>query len=109
MSPEDNKWYIFRIIPYNEKKVINILEIAGIEYYIPLQTVKRKWGEIEKEIQVPVFSGIGFAYVDSFDFGMLEMIQEISLLKDVDGNNKIVPVSHIEVLKNTPEEITNIL
>jgi len=109
MSTEENNWYIFRIVPYGEKKVADILDIAGIEYYIPFQTVKRRWNTIEKEMQVPVFSGVGFACVDSFDFGMLEMIQEISLLKDSVGGYKTIPVSQIESLKTNPAEITNIL
>ncbi|NDV58526.1 UpxY family transcription antiterminator [Bacteroides sp. 519] len=107
-TTEETKWYAFHIIPYNEKKVVDVLNIAGIELYIPFQKVIRRWGDVKKEMSVPVFPGLGFASVDELDFGVLEMMNEITLFRDNANQYVTIPSSQIEMIKENPTNIYNV-
>lgn len=95
-------WYLFHIAYQNEKKVKNILDIAGIEYYIPFHTVEYSWKGKQKNIDTPVFAGIGFARVDDFDLEMLKMMREISLF--IQAENKFITFSDdkIQIIQESP-------
>lgn len=64
MNSDDKQWYAVYTAPRAEKKVSERLTLAGIEHYLPLQKVKRKWSDRVKEIEVPVINGYIFVSVD---------------------------------------------
>ena len=76
---ETSNWYLFRITNRNEKKVRDILDISGIENFIPFSVTEYNWKGVFRNVETPLYPGIGFARVDSFDLGMLKMMEEISL------------------------------
>lgn len=100
-------WYIFRIAYRTEKKVDDVLDIAGIEHYIPFQTVKRSWNTVNRKIEIPVFPNLGFAYVGDFDIEMLKIMKEVSLFMGKDGRYLTLSNDQIDKIKETPSLLWN--
>ena len=63
-----NKWYAVYTAPRAEKKVSERFVQEGIEHYLPIQTVKRRWSDRIKEVQVPVVNGYIFVRIMPTDF-----------------------------------------
>lgn len=88
LEQEKYKWFIARIVFRNESNVKSLLDIAGVEYYMPFKTVNRKWKDRICEFQVPAMPSCVFVRVAHSDFIMLQMMKEISLILD-NGNNPL--------------------
>lgn len=61
-------WYAVYTAPRAEKKVSERFTQEGIEHYLPLQTVKRRWSDRIKEVIVPVVNGYIFVHIHACDF-----------------------------------------
>jgi len=68
MQSDKFRWYAVYTAPRAEKKVSERFSDAGIEHYLPLQTVKRRWSDRVKEVIVPVVNGYIFVHIPSVDF-----------------------------------------
>jgi len=62
------RWYAVYTAPRAEKKVSERFTREEIEHYLPIQTVKRRWSDRIKEVQVPVVNGYIFVRILSTDF-----------------------------------------
>jgi len=80
------KWFIAHVAYRNAGNVKSLLEIAGLEYYMPFKDIVRTWNGVEKELQVPVTPSCVFVRVEQSDFVMLQMMKELSLLLDSEGS-----------------------
>lgn len=63
MANEQKYWYAVYTAPRAEKKVSERFEKEGIEHYLPLQTVKRRWSDRIKDVVVPVINGYIFVHI----------------------------------------------
>ena len=61
-------WYAVYTAPRAEKKVSERFELEGIDHYLPLQTVKRRWSDRIKEVVVPVVNGYIFVHIPFTDY-----------------------------------------
>lgn len=82
---EQCKWFIAHIAHCNELKVKDLLDIAGIDYYMPFHKVFRTWNGVQKEFQVPSLPSCVFVRTHESDFIMLNLMREISLILDGQG------------------------
>ena len=80
------RWYAVYTAPRAEKKVSERFSQEEIEHYLPIQTVKRRWSDRIKEVQVPVVNGYIFVRIPTTDFtkvtrvyGALAFIKEQGL------------------------------
>jgi transcriptional antiterminator NusG len=78
-----NRWYAVYTAPRAEKKVSERFTLEGIEHYLPIQKVKRRWSDRVKEVEVPVINGYIFVHVPDTDFtkvvhvyGALQFVRE---------------------------------
>lgn len=92
------KWFIAHITYRNESVVKNLLDIAGLEYYMPFKSVVRTWKGEKKEFQVPVIPFCTFVRVEQSDFIMLRMMKEISLMSDRDNHPLALSDEQMKVL-----------
>jgi transcription antitermination factor NusG len=53
-------WYAVYTKPRWEKKVANLLEENGIEYYCPLNKVVKQWSDRKKVVMEPIFKSYVF-------------------------------------------------
>ncbi|NDV83368.1 hypothetical protein D0T87_15445 [Bacteroides sp. 51] len=79
---EKYKWFIAHVAYRNDNNVKSLLDIAGLECYMPFKTVVRTWKGEKKEFQVPAIPSCTFVRVAQSDFIMLQMMKEISLMAD---------------------------
>jgi len=76
-------WYALYTAPRAEKKVSERFTAAGIEHYLPLQTVKRKWSDRIKEVIVPVVHGYIFVRIEESEFrNVLSIYGAISFVRE---------------------------
>jgi len=68
MQPDESHWYAVYTAPRAEKKVSERFEVDGIEHYLPLQKVMRRWSDRIKEVIVPVVNGYIFVHIPTSDF-----------------------------------------
>lgn len=57
---KSKNWYVVYTLPRWEKKVSAQLEEKGIEYYCPLNKVRKKWSDRYKIVMEPLFKGYVF-------------------------------------------------
>jgi transcription antitermination factor NusG len=60
-------WFALRVRPKHEKTVATHLSRLGLDEYVPLQKVRRRWSDRVKELDTPLFPGYifcSFAYSD---------------------------------------------
>jgi transcription antitermination factor NusG len=60
---EQKKWYAAYTKPRWEKKVSALLDKKGLEYYCPLNKVRRRWSDRYKVIEEPLFKSYVFVKV----------------------------------------------
>lgn len=56
-------WYAVYTAPRAEKKVRERFQESGIEHYLPVQMVTRKWHDRMKKVEQPVLSGYIFVHI----------------------------------------------
>jgi transcription antitermination factor NusG len=99
MQSDDKHWYALYTAPRAEKKVNERFTEAGIEHYLPLQTVKRKWSDRIKEVIVPVVHGYIFVRIQETEFrNMLNIYGAISFVREF-SKPVIIPDNQIERLR----------
>lgn len=62
------QWYALYTAPRAEKKVAERFTESGIEHYLPIQKVMRKWSDRMKEVEVPVVNGYIFVNISELQF-----------------------------------------
>ena len=58
------RWHALYARPRSEKKLVAALEQKGFEAYLPLLTVRRKWSDRIKVLEIPAFPSYVFVYAD---------------------------------------------
>ena len=71
----------------------------GIEHYLPLQTVKRRWSDRIKQVVVPVVNGYIFAHITDFDFKKVTNIYGALAFVREGGQPVSIPDSQLERLR----------
>lgn len=54
-------WFALRVKPNHEKRVSELIGYQGIEEFLPLYRVRRKWAQRWQNIDVPLFPGYVFS------------------------------------------------
>jgi len=99
MQPDEKHWYALYTAPRAEKKVSERFAEAGVEHYLPLQTVKRKWSDRIKEVIVPVVHGYIFVHILDTEFrNVLQTYGAISFVREF-SKPVIIPDNQIERLR----------
>lgn len=99
MPSDDKHWYALYTAPRAEKKVSERFTDAGIEHYLPLQTVKRKWSDRIKEVIVPVVHGYIFVKIAETEFrSVLLVYGAIAYIREF-GKPVAIPDSQIQQLR----------
>ncbi|GJM33265.1 MAG: transcriptional antiterminator [Saprospiraceae bacterium] len=73
---QTENWYVAYTYPRCEKKVEKRVKEMGIDCYLPLKTVFRKWSDRVKKVEIPLF--MNYIFVRS-------QPHEIFRVKEIDG------------------------
>jgi len=88
-------WYACRTRARAEKQVSRLLEGAGVESYLPLVELERKWADRTKRVGFPLFSGYTFAR--SSQGQLIEVVRTPGLVAVVSENGRPVPIQDPEM------------
>ena len=61
---DSQHWYVVYVRSRYEKKVHQLLQEKGIESSLPLIKTVRIWSDRKKKVEVPLFKGYVFVYID---------------------------------------------
>ena len=99
LKPNILRWYAVYTAPRAEKKVSERFSEAGIEHYLALQTVKRRWSDRVKEVVVPVVNGYIFVHILPVDFDRVTKIYgAIAFVKEA-GQPAPIPDNQMDNLR----------
>lgn len=90
-------WYVAYTMSKAEKKVKERLDKAGIESYLPLQSVVRLWNGHQKQVTIPVITGCIFVRILVQDISTVSTTQGVAFLLKEEGKPVIVPDSQIKL------------
>jgi len=96
---DELRWYAVYTAPRAEKKVSERFAQEGIEHYLPLQTVKRRWSDRVKEVIVPVVNGYIFVHICQIDFIKVTHVYGALAFVREGGQPVAIPESQLERLR----------
>jgi len=97
------RWYAVYTAPRAEKKVSERFSDAGIEHYLALQKVKRRWSDRVKEVIVPVVNGYIFVRIAQMDFDKVTKVYGAIAFVREGGQPVPIPDKQIESLQQMVE------
>ena len=101
------KWYALYTRSRYEKRVEKLLREAGVEVYLPLMTVYRRWSDRMKRVEVPLFNAYLFVRTDPSDqlhyYSILQTPGVVRLIT-FEGQPVPVPDHQIEALQRLSAE-----
>jgi transcription antitermination factor NusG len=95
----EDKWYALYTRPRAEKLVYKRLVEAGIETFLPLQKVYRKWSDRKKLIEKPLLSSYIFVKTNSKRFPVVYKTNGVVKFVSFEGQPVSIPKNQIDNLK----------
>lgn len=83
-------WYAAYTRPRFEKKAQYFLLQKGIEAYLPLQRIKKKWSDRTKWVEEPLFKSYVFVHIDEKDY--YETLNTYGVVRFVTFNGKAAAI-----------------
>jgi transcription antitermination factor NusG len=92
-------WYVLYTKPRAEKQVAQRIVELGVEMYLPLHKVKRKWSDRVKIVEVPLFNSYIFVKVAQSQLQSLSGINGVSRIVYYLRKPAVVRDAEIEAIK----------
>ncbi|MBK6346953.1 MAG: UpxY family transcription antiterminator [Bacteroidales bacterium] len=97
-SPE-NRWYACFVKPRSEKVVAVRMSETGIDCYLPLQRIRRRWSDRIKWVNEPLIRSYVFVRVNNQSFRKVLFIEGFLRFITFEGRAVPIPDNQIEALK----------
>src|ERR1035438_1478320 len=95
MNGQDTAWFALSVIPRKEKVTAQTLRTREYEDFLPLYSVRRKWSDRIKTVELPLFPGYVFC---RFDPKVRLPILKIPTVMSIVGMGKQPePIPHLEI------------
>jgi transcriptional antiterminator RfaH len=88
-------WYVLYTKPRFEKKTHLQLSAKGIESFLPLQTVLRRWSDRKKKVEVPLFTS--YVFIHAHEKERLLALQSIGVINCVGFKNRPAIIQDLEI------------
>jgi transcription antitermination factor NusG len=88
-------WYVLMVKPQHEMAVAEQLRAKGVEEYLPLYTVKRRWRDRTATLSLPLFPR--YVFCRSAFEDRLKVLQLLSVTSIVSFGGKPSPVANEEI------------
>lgn len=101
-------WYALYTRSRHEKRVHHQLSDKGIESYLPVRSILRKWSDRKKWVEEPLFRCYVFVHADSK--GRLQALQTFGSVRFIafNGRPAVVRDDEIENIKRILQESSNV-
>ena len=101
-------WYAVYTKPFWEKKVADLLTVAGIESYCPLQKSERQWSDRKKIIYTPLFRSYVFVHVNEKTIPCVKQVTGVVYFVNFLGRPAAIRDVEIDTIKKFHNEYENI-
>lgn len=98
-KPLELKWHVVYTLSKAEKKVASRISSMGLESYLPLNRVTRKWSDRIKKLDVPLFPNYVFVKVSPEKRGYLYSIKEMVRFVSIEKKPVVVRDKEISAIK----------
>ncbi len=92
------QWFALYTTSRAEKKVAVRLASIGVEYFLPLLRVRRKWSDRVKIVEIPLFSSYIFVKVKNSELPLMNKIDGVVKSIYYNGNPAVMKDKEIEVI-----------
>ena len=96
-------WYAVYTAVKAEKSVKEQLDKAGIESYLPLQSIVRSWNNRKRKVMVPVIPGCVFVRLPMDEVTRIKSMKGISFLLREEGRYVSIPEDQMETFRSMVE------
>ena len=96
-------WYAVYTAVKAEKSVKEQLDKAGIESYLPLQSIVRSWNNRKRKVMVPVIPGCVFVRLPMDEVTRIKSMKGISFLIREEGRYVSIPEDQMETFRSMVE------
>lgn len=100
-------WYVAYTMSKAERKVKERLDKAGVETYLPLQSVVRLWNDRKKQVSIPVIPGCIFVRVSTQDISTVSTTQGVTFLLKEAGQFASISNEQMDTFKRVVEHADN--
>lgn len=101
-------WYAVYTKPRWEKKVGQLLDKKGLEYYCPLNKVRRKWSDRYKVIEEPLFKSYVFVHITEDEKERIRLTDGVVNFVYWNGKPAIIKDGEIEIIRKFLKEYENV-
>ena len=98
-ATDELRWYALYTASRAEKKVSERFTQEGIDHYLPLQRVKRRWSDRVKEVEIPVINGYIFVHIPVADSRKVTSIYGAIAFVSENGRPIAIRDKQLEVLR----------
>lgn len=96
-SDLDSRWYAVWTRSRQEKAAAGALAQVGIHYYLPLRPELRQWSDRKQLVEVPLFSGYLFVYVNPLKEARLKVLKVPGVVAFVGNQTGPLPIPNKEI------------
>ena len=104
---ESTHWYALYTRSHFEKKVNFMLQEKGLESYLPVHTVLRRWSDRWKKIEEPLFSCYVFVRMPFQQRMLAVQTDGVVRIVSFTGNPAPIPDSEIDAVRKVLERCDN--
>ncbi|MEG0518335.1 MAG: UpxY family transcription antiterminator [Bacteroidales bacterium] len=92
-------WFVLYTAPRSEKKVADRLSSMGLDFFLPMLQVQRKWSDRVKVVEVPLFNSYIFVKVPGHILFDLLKIYGVVKVVYYNGAPAVVRESEIDIIR----------
>lgn len=96
---QTKNWYIIYTAPNREKKIYNELGKRGIDAFLPMIKMVRKWSDRTKMIEVPLFLNYVFVNIPFREAWKVQTLDGVVRFVSFDGTPAIVRDDEVEYVR----------
>ena len=101
-------WYAVYTKPRWEKKVGQLFDKKGLDYYCPLNKVRRKWSDRYKVIEEPLFKSYVFVHITEEEKERIRLTDGVVNFVYWNGKPAIIKGEEIEIIRKFLKEYENV-
>ena len=106
-SHDEKNWHALYVRSRSEKKVLSQLEDMGVEAYLPLITVVRRWSDRRMKVQEPLFKSYVFVRSNSKQYIPILNVYGVVRFVTFEKEAVIVPENQIVAIKKFVNDYEN--
>jgi transcriptional antiterminator RfaH len=92
-------WLAAYTKPRNEKKVLERLQEEGVEVYLPLQKILKKWSDRKKWVEEPLLRSYIFVKITDKEYAKVLKVFGVVRYVTFEGKPVPIPENQIDILR----------